>query len=97
MIINTGFHCQSQDHDKEICLHVNQEDIWRYNGPFLLSHPKIVDDSHMKWTVETNMLLDSAIPNKDNSHCFVDDYKVSGTYERINEPQKAKKFYDIFL
>ena len=30
-----GFHCQSQDHDKEMCLHVNQEDIWRYNGPFL--------------------------------------------------------------
>jgi len=36
MIINTGFHCQSQYHDKEMCLHVNQEDIWRYNGPFLL-------------------------------------------------------------
>jgi len=43
------------------------------------------------------MLLDSAIPSKDNSHCFVDDYKVSGTYKLINEPQKAKKFYDIFL
>lgn len=28
---------------------------------------------------------------KDNSHCFVDDYKVSGIYELINEPQKAKK------
>lgn len=27
-----GFHCQSQDHDKEMCLHVNQEDIGDTTG-----------------------------------------------------------------
>ena len=47
------------------------------------------------------MLLDSARLNiKDNSHCFVDDHKVSEvseSFELINEPQKAKKILYLFV